>query len=386
MTTDPIRILYGSDFHFGMRNASQEEMADAFASTIFPLLPETDIFCLNGDFFDRPIDFDSHTFDPIYEVILRIFAYCEKYQITLRVLLGTWDHDKNQCKRFEAFYRQSGSTFNFRYIDQIEVETITVRGRDLRFFHVPDDMPYETSDEIVAVLRLKLHELGWDYVDYGCMHGFFDFTFPERVAQGTTLVFKNTQFDFVKKVIDVGHVHQHRICEGSDDGLYPTVISNGSFDRGVFGDEDPKGCIRVTDHGETYTAQFIENTKAAVFDTLLVQPDLDTNGIRDLIDSYMRSLTSTRKLSLRFVVDAKEQHEAIRTYMRETYPDVRIERKKSSDKLSTDPMLPTSNLITVRERRLAPTRKTIASFIKDLLPDNCPLTLERIETHLEPSG
>lgn len=374
--TDPIRMLFGSDFHFGVPTMDQEDMADAFASTIFPMIPDTDIVFINGDFFDTLVIFDNHGFDPIYTTILRLFQLCEQHQVALRVLQGTWTHDRNQCKRFEAFYRNSHATFDFKFVDGISFDTIQVRDRTLKFMYVQDDLPYKSSDEVVAVIQDRLLERGWDSVDYGCMHGFFDFTFPKNVSQDNVIVFREDQFPFVTKLIDVGHVHQHRI-EGK-------VISNGSFDRLVFGDEDPKGCIRVLDYPDHYTAQFVQNKKAAVFDTLVFGSEDTTETIRDRISAHIAGLATERKISFRFIVDSTEQYEAIKTWMRETHPDIRCARKKSSDKAEGHLMIPSSSLIAPMEKRIAPTRATIATFIRNHIPEDYVLTIEEIETYLEP--
>ena len=219
-------------------------------------------------------------------------------------------------------------------------------------------------------------EKGWDTVDYGCMHGFFDFTFPKNVSQDNVIVFKEAQFPFVTKMIDVGHVHQHRV-EGK-------VISNGSFDRLVFGDEDPKGCIRVLDYPDHYTAQFVQNKQAAVFDTLVFTDEDTTETIRERIDTHVAGLNTQRKISLRFIVDSTEQYEIIKTWMRETHPDIRCARKKSSDKAEGMMLIPSSSLIAPVQKRIAPTRVTIASFIRAHIPDDYALSTEEIEVYLEP--
>lgn len=375
MMTDPIRILMGSDFHFGAPNINQVEMADAFMETLFPLLPDTDIFFINGDFFDTRVNFDNHGFDPLYDVILLLFHLCEKHQVTLRFLQGTWTHDYNQCRRLEAFYRNSHASFNFRYIDSIDLEEITIRDRTLRFFYIPDDLPFKSSDDIVDVLKSKLIEKDWETVDYGCVHGFFDFTFPRNINQDNRIVFKEAQFPFVKKAIDVGHVHQHRVSNN--------VFSNGSFDRLVFGDEEPKGCIRFLDHPDHYTAIFVQNHHAAVYDTLVFDSNDDTESMRAKIDTHIHNLVTTRKISLRFTVASSDQYEAIKTWMRETHPDIRIMRKKASEG-SEGPKLLTSSLITTTERKLAPNRKTLSAFVRAHIPEDYILTIDAIETYLEP--
>lgn len=378
MMTEPISILFISDIHFGTYSVPQQQMADAFTSTIFPLIPDLDILFINGDFFDREIIFDSVSFDPIYDTILNLFALCEHHQTKLRVLQGTWTHDRGQCKRFEVFYRNHRCTFDFKFMDGIELETISFKDRDLRFFYVPDDLPFKSSQDIVDVLNDKLRERGWDSVDYGCMHGFFDFTFPKNVSQDNVIVFKKEQFPFVKKLIDVGHVHQYR----QDD----FVFSNGSFDRTVHGDEDPKGCIKVLDYSDHYKAQFIENTQASVFDTLVVSREADTIKIVDVIKTHVAKLDLSKQICLRFVVELTEQYDAIKSWMRENHPTIKIVRKKSGDKDDDQVMMPVTSLFVKAEKRIAPTRKTIAAFIKDHLPPDDPLTIDQIEIYLEPAS
>lgn len=375
MTTDPIRLLFGSDFHFGIPTINQEDMAIAFADTIFPLLPETDIFFINGDFFDTLVIFDNHGFDSIYDTILKLFSLCDQYKVTLRILQGTWMHDRNQLKRFKAFYRNNHYSFDYRFVDGIDLECITVRDRSLRCMFVPDDLPFKSSTEIVKVIEDKLVEKGWDFIDYGCMHGFFDFTFPKNVSQEKVVVFSEAQFPFVKKMIDVGHVHQHRISEN--------VISNGSFDRLCFGDEDPKGLIKVLDYPDHYTAQFIENKDAAVFDTLYFSMDDTTETIRNKIDSHLKSISTNRKIHLRCVIDNIDHRDAIKTWMREIYPDVYCKLKQNIDKEDKPPILNTSILFTPIEKRISPTPKTISTFIRNHIPEEYALTVEQIDAYLE---
>lgn len=382
--TDPIKILMASDLHFGAPNVNQEDMADAFGKTIFPLLADTDIFFINGDFFDTLVIFDSHGFDPIADVMFGIMALCQEHQITLRIMQGTWTHDRNQLKRFVNFYRNKGCTFPFRLISGIELEEISIRDRSLRIMYVPDDLPFKSSDDIVAVVQDKLIEVGWDYVDYGCMHGFFEFTFPSGVSQENTIVFRETQFGFVKKVIDVGHVHQHRIQDAPVSNAFPTVISNGSLDRHCFGDEDPKGCIRILDYPDHYTALFIENKNAAVYDTLVFGEHDTTETIRQRISTHLKTLATSRIISLRCVIDAVEYREAIKGWMKEVYPEVRCVLKKSKDASNKPLVLPNSPLLTRVEKRIAPTPKTISSFIRSHIPEEYALTIDAIDLYLEP--
>jgi hypothetical protein len=374
--TEPLRILMGSDFHFGVPSMDQESMADAFAETIFPLLADVDIFFINGDFFDTVLNFDNFGFDPVYDIILKLLGLCQKHGVILRVLQGTYSHDRNQLSRFSNFYKRGGFTFNFRFANSIQLEEITIKDRTIKVGYVPDDLPFKSSDEIVDALKDKMRELGWDTIDYACMHGLFDFTLP-KIGSKNRIVYSGSQFPFVTKLIDVGHVHQHRIKDN--------VISNGSFDRMCFGDEDPKGLIRILDYPDHYTAQFIENKNAAVFDTLYFTKADTTVDISNRIDAHLSKIKSNRKISLRFIVENLEHSQAIYDWMKEYHPDVRRAIKKADEVDDTRSMVPSSLLFTQIEKHESPTPKTIASFIRAHIPEKYSITIEQIEAYLEPT-
>jgi hypothetical protein len=377
--TDPVRILFGSDFHFGIPSVSQEDMAIAFVRTIFPLLEETDVFFINGDFFDTLVSFDNYGFDPIYDTIVNLFQLCERRQITLRILQGTYMHDRDQGNRFTTIYRNGGFggyTFNFRFMRGIDLEELHFGDRSLRVVYVQDDLPFTDSNDVVDVIRTKLVELGWDSVDYACMHGFFDHTAGGGMSREKTVIFTEDQFPFVKKIINCGHVHQY--------GAWDKLISNGSFDRAVFGDEAPKGLVKVLDYPDHYTAQFIENKWAAVYDTLAFSPEDTTETLVAKISAHIASLTSERKISLRFIVDPLEHREAIKVWMREAYPDIRFQFKKNKEVDDKSIIVNSSVLFAPVEKRPAPNPETLPTFIRAYIPDHYQLSVDAIKQHLLP--
>lgn len=370
----------GSDFHFGVRSINQEEMANAFVRIVFPLLEETDIFFINGDFFDTLVEFDGIGFDPIYDTIVNLFQICERKKIILRILQGTWTHDRNQLNRFRTIYRNGGYggyTFDFKFIEGIQLEEIYVGYRDLRILYVQDDLPFTNSDDVIDVIKAKMVDVGWDHVDYGCMHGFFDFTAGGGMSHNKTVIYREEQFPFVNKMIDVGHVHQHQ-RQGK-------VISNGSFDRAVFGDEAPKGLIRVLDYPDHYTAHFVENTHSAVFDTIPISKEDTTETIVAKITHHVAKLRTDRKISLRFIADLMEHREAIKAWMKEAFPDIRYQFKKSGDAEDKSSILTSSALLKTTEKRVSPTPATLPSFIRSHIPEAYVLSIETIEKHLQPN-
>ena len=377
MSEDPrCTIVFVSDCHYGVPSRDVDEMADAFRKTIFPLLDTANVLFINGDFFDRLVEFDRHIFDPIYALVLELFQICEQKRLALRVMQGTFDHDRNQLKRFDAFYQGGKFTFDYQFHFHISVDTVPYPGGVLKIGYIPDNTPYLTAEENVAVLREKMAERGWDTLDYGCVHGFFEFTFPQNIKQGSQIVYKTKQFDFVEKMVDAGHVHQYRVCDH--------VVSNGSFDRAVFGDEDAKGCILVKDYPSKYVAQFVVNQYAGLLDTLAIASDAETDAIVKQIDSHVASRQPYVSLGLRFVVERSDQYDAISTYMKQAYPEIKIARKKLDGKEDSQIFTIPSDLVTEEmSERIAPTPQNIVQLILDhIAPEHRP-SEHAIYTHLD---
>lgn len=374
MTNDSIKLLFVSDIHFGLTRMDSQEMAENFQKTIFPYVEQSDGVFINGDFYDTVVSFDHHIFDPLYETVLKLYQLCEYHQITLRILQGTWEHDRNQLKRLNAFYQNNKFEFPFRIIEQIEIEELLFKNRSLKFIYAPDDLPVKSSDEIITIMQDKMASVGWSEVDYACLHGFFDFTFPKGISQDNRIIYRENQFPFVKRMIDVGHVHQHRVSG--------KVISNGSFDRLVFGDEDPKGFIFVEDFVDFYKAHFIENIDAAIFDTLFVNTERDSLIIGEKIRKHLESKTSTRKIHLRFVIESLEQREMIKAFMLEHYPNIGCYFKKIDEEDRQHILLTSSDLVIPTKERVAPTYKNIGGFVKSYIDQDYPLSIEEIDHYL----
>ena len=368
-----ISILMGSDFHFGSKRSSSHEMAFAFAETIFPLLPTTNLFNLNGDFFDDILSFDHLGFDPIHRVVMQLFQLCERYNVTVRLLQGTWTHDRTQCKRIVEFYESGNYTFNFKFIDKIEIEEIAFKERALRFCYVPDNMPFTNSTGIIEVIKDLMMTRGWDNLDYACLHGFTDFTFPKVLNKATHVVYEEHQFDFITKLIDVGHVHQHRAVG--------KMVSNGSFDRLCHGEEEPKGLVQIDDYPSSWTLRFIHNKHPAIFNTVKIPLGAETQDVSKIIDDHMVTINTVRRINLRFELFDLSLREAIQTYMGQNYPAVKVDIKKVGDKDEGHTRPVSSVIVPIKESNPIPTPETLSTFVKALLPTDVDLTLKQIDMY-----
>ena len=182
-------------------------------------------------------------------------------------------------------------------------------------------------------------------------------------------------FEFVKKVIDVGHVHQHRVVGRS--------VSNGSFDRLNHGDEDPKGLIRIEDYPDTFKLFFVENEHAAIFNTIKIPGGSDTTEIIDLISRHMVGLKTSRRINIRFEIVTTDVKDAIRGYMVQNHPDVKLAPFKMVGDKDEKALRPTSSVILqARPRNPMPTPQTLPTFIRAYIPEEIILSVEKIETYL----
>ena len=135
---------------------------------------------------------------------------------------------------------------------------------------------------------------GISKVDYAIMHGAFTFQIPEFIK--THKHNPDNYLNIVKHLIFVGHIHQY--------SNYKRIFAQGSFDRLIHGEEEPKGHIRAIINTDTndYKVKFIENKGAKVFKTI----DCTNLNLEDtilLIDKQLKKHKLPNSSYVRILVD-----------------------------------------------------------------------------------
>ena len=331
-------IMHLSDLHLAERSQDQDDMADGMIAFIddcvtnrIPKDAPLRMISVDGDTLDHAI----RLYQPAFRAFIRVLSYlihtCTRLNIILRIMNGTWEHDHGQLRYVMDLKEAMAPDCNLRVIDRIELEYIPEIDR--RILYVPDDMPYGSSQEIVEVVKEKLRELGWDYVDYACMHGFFDFTVPPVARAAQKIIYAESQFGFVRKLINAGHVHIHQ--------RVGKVISNGNVDNTRFGETGPKGAVLVIDRSDgTVTSMHMVNQFAAPYITVSYDATKSTKDIMDDIAETLRRITTTRIIHLRVLIENKDLRAAIRVHLLTEYPHIRVRvgapPKESSEDVSLD--------------------------------------------------
>ena len=103
-------------------------------------------------------------------------------------------------------------------------------------------------------------EAGVSTVDFGVMHGFFEFQIPFGVQDPNAHI--QTRYEsIVNQTIFIGHHHTHR--------LVGKVAVSGSCNRHTHGEEEDKGCLLATyTPAGLKTMEFVVNPMAKIYQTV----------------------------------------------------------------------------------------------------------------------
>jgi DNA repair exonuclease SbcCD nuclease subunit len=257
-----IKFAVLGDIHLGHRKNKAVDIINAI-DVFFEQYTnghDLDIIFLEGDVFDKLLDFPC---DEVMESTIwihRFLSFCERFKIKLRVLEGTPSHDWRQSSMFETQLTINKLKVDFKYITTISVEQIPDMG--ISVLYVPDKAA-TSPEKIYEEVQHELNALGITQVDMAVMHGMFRYQVPPGIK-----IPAHTESDYlsiVKHYVLIGHVHTHSV--------YQRILAAGSFDRLVHGEEEPKGLIMGTIHQDPSedTYCFIENKLAKKFVTINIK-------------------------------------------------------------------------------------------------------------------
>lgn len=253
-----LKIASISDIHLGHRQTPTRRILENLRQA-FPDTEETgelDIILIVGDLFDGPLGFYS---DDAFLVLLWMFDFvkmCKRRDIIVRVLEGTRSHDWKQNVWFPVVETISALDVDVKYISELSIEYI--EKLDINILYVPDEWRPETDQTWMEVKQL-LAERNLLQVDFTALHGAFDEQMPE---QADCPKHSAERYQSITRYnVFAGHIHQKWV--------YGKILGNGSFDRLIHGEEEPKGHWRVHyRNGESVKTKFVENTEAMLYRTI----------------------------------------------------------------------------------------------------------------------
>jgi hypothetical protein len=371
----PLRLLSTSDWHLGNGRVPAVVICDRLRTTLFPRLSEIDLLNIGGDVWDTLLSL-SDDVNVIIALLIDLLRECDRYGVVVRVLLGTYSHDRGQSSLFQIYHDKCQFTNDLRYINQICLEEIVSLG--VRILYLPDDLPYDSSQTCLDVVKEMMVARGWTYVDYVFGHGYFEHMIPTHIPRKPKCLFRIDQFDaWVRRYVCMGHIHQ------SD--FTGKVFYNNSVDRLAHGEENPKGFVLVTDYGDTAKLEFIENKAATKFITLDLSAYTDKDEIGALYLSKVKTLFADGEVGyIRVIHPSAEIRQALRRLTSSHYPNLLYSFGKSPESKIKDSSQIHQKLLDVKSYPV-PNRETLPQMVVDFLAKEgqSTLSVERIAVLLE---
>lgn len=277
-----LNIAEFSDIHLGNPRVPTYKIIEGLNAA----LPDNEItaaldwLIFAGDVTDRQLKMsDQHVYE-IHAWVTRVLRICKKYDIVLRVLLGTPSHDWGQSKIFESINETAEIGADIRYIDTLHIEHI--KRFDIDVLYIPDEYR-PTASETWTEVEMMLHKHRLEKVDYIIMHGGFTHQFPQHLRHMPVLHDPDKYHHICRRYIFVGHIHQS--------SRNKRILAAGSFDRDKHGEEYPKGHIRVQvyDDPALDEVRFIENKYATKFITIDLR-DVDFEDMDKAIAEVVKDM------------------------------------------------------------------------------------------------
>lgn len=256
-----MKIVFLTDIHVGNSKIYLDKLVHNLRTYVYPEIQNAQMLILGGDFFDSLLNLNSDAGIVALYIIDELIELSIKNNMYLRVLRGTFSHDRYQNRIFVDRAKEI-PLFNdiplIRIIDKIEVERFSPYKIDV--LYCPDDQP--DQDRTQAVLdMLEANHL--EQVDYFCHHGYWDCLLKLGVEQNPSRYIEYERFSQkVRHYVLNGHIHSP--------GIYNKIISGGSFERFRHAEEEDKG-FYVIDHDvekQVATARFVRNKETVPFITI----------------------------------------------------------------------------------------------------------------------
>lgn len=260
-----------SDFHLAASKLEPKHQYETLQEFFYPHIEDKDVLIISGDFFDTSLLFDHEASIVATSIMTELCLLCNKNNTKLRILRGTFSHDRDQLRQFYTISKHY--KVNCKYFDKISVDEIDGK----TFIYYPDTLPYKSIEEAVNIgYKLLKETYNKDIPNIVIGHGYFKHRIPnpkliEVIPHYSTDMFKNVE------LVLFGHEHIH----WKKDNVY----SVGSFDRLNHGEEAPKGFMTFFIN-ETVDTFFIENKLAIKHVTI----EAKGNSIDEKISNIRKSI------------------------------------------------------------------------------------------------
>ena len=366
-----LRVVSISDIHLGHHVTLSESIYENLKVYFYPeLTSETDILFICGDFFDRLLNLDSKSSSIAITIIHELIQKAIKNNFIIRVLNGTFSHDKYQNQLF-ATIAEKYRNVDLKVINEISIEKI--EDLECSILYLPDDLPYNDTEEVYKVIHTLLEDNNLEKVDFIIGHGTLEYALPEHVHKDKIIFSKDKLESIVRGYALFGHIHTNSVMG--------RIVYNGSFDRLAYREEREKGFYITTRKNDVYDIKFIENQDAAKFITLTPFGDSLDELKKDLFNKVDKVFGPYYTGHLRIVCKDVTNRSVLYKLALDKYPTLDIScktEKEVREEAKIEQEIQTFTSISITESNIA---ELIYKYIKDT--DRTSIcTLEDVQYYL----
>lgn len=343
----PYNYLGISDLHIGCPRIDYKEFYAKIKRFLYPRLMKTfsdpdhiDVLFVAGDTFDTLLSLNSPVSIMAMNFIDDLIRMSVEYQFVIRVIRGTYTHDRNQPAHFIKDLGQNNMTC--KMFDKMTIEKLPNIPEARWVLYLPDNLPFDNVYEQIEDM-LKQNQL--KHVDIIVNHGYFTHLLPDVLKN--MLPHGTLDIDRVNKFLTPGrgfvingHVHQGKVTGNVYSCSSFEITCHGEVESFYHGALQPiwHGFWIFHDFGDHITSEYVHNENKAIFRTIKLNefdnnPDQAIELFKHDYDQLLEETVSQRDLCkmihLRIISGNTTTLEACSQYAKLTDPNVFI------DKIST---------------------------------------------------
>lgn len=102
LNSDELKVVAAGDFHFGNPRLRGDDLYERLRKYLYPELEGAQLLLLTGDIYNQLTTVSSNANYYVMRFIRDIFAISAQTGMQVRILHGTYSHDRDQVRLLEA--------------------------------------------------------------------------------------------------------------------------------------------------------------------------------------------------------------------------------------------------------------------------------------------
>lgn len=361
-----MKIVFLSDLHFGHKRIPGEHIYNNLKTYAYPKLKECDVCILCGDTFHSLLDFNNPVSKYVILFINELFYLSIQYNFSIRILRGTYSHDRNQLSFIQkcAYRYTNNNKIDLKIYDTISVDSEMINNTKLDILYLPDDLHYKNEDELFDYIYTLFSEKNISKVDIVVGHGYCQYVVPFG-NMVSSLVYSTHKLKSISRYgAYFGHVHTPSIYTDKDDWF---IVYIGSFERMRYGEEENKGFI-YTEYNNACVNTFIVNENTIPF----ISFTSNETDILKVISEFKlwlsnQTLSKNNVNYIRVIHTDPEVRHLLGKILQNEYTEYKcVYNSKSTDvvKITTEPIIDTNE-----SQLVIPTEENIIDLISTYITE-----------------